>query len=82
MTRIAELKSTLHHYIAETDDAELLSKVQQYVQELLAKEDKIVAYNAEGEPLNQAAYKQDIDNAIEEAEKGDAISQDEMEKDL
>lgn len=82
MATIAEIKSSLHHYIAETDDVELLSKVQQYVQNLLDQEDKIVAYTPHKKALNQSAYKKDIDEAIDQADKDETISQDEIEKDL
>ena len=80
MASIAELKSSLHHYIAETDDVELLSKVQKYVQDLMEKEEKVVAYTAQGKPLTQSEYKKDIDEAIEQAKNGDVISQEEIDK--
>ena len=57
MNSIAELKSILHHYIAETDDVKVLSKLQQYIKGLLEKEDKIIAYTSQGQPLTRAAYK-------------------------
>lgn len=82
MTSIAEIKSTLHYYIAETDDVKVLSKLQKYVKELLDKEDKIIAYTSAGKPLTQSAYKKDIDAAIAEADKGEVISQEDMEKGL
>lgn len=79
---IAEIKSALHHYIAETDDVEMLSKVQNYVRQLLDQEDKVVAYTSDGKPLTRSAYKKDIDEAKDQADKGNIISQDEMEKGL
>ncbi|TRX45807.1 hypothetical protein FNH22_31380 [Fulvivirga sp. M361] len=82
MNSIAEIKTILHHYIAETDDVQVLSKLEQYVKKLLSKEDKIIAYTAQGQPLNQAAYKREIDDAIAEVDRGEIISQEEMEKDL
>ena len=82
MNTIAEIKTVLHHYIAETDDVQVLSKLERYVKKLLAKEDKIIAYTTGGLPLNQAAYKQDIDEAIAEADRGEVVSQAEMEKGL
>jgi len=84
MNSIAEIKSTLHYYIAETDDVKVLSKLQnqKYVKELLDKEDKIIAYTSSGKPLAQLAYKKDIDAAIAEADRGEVISQADMEKGL
>ena len=82
MNSIAELKSILHHYIAETDDVKVLSKLQQYIKGLLEKEDKIIAYTSQGQPLTRAAYKKEIDAAIAEVDRGEVISQQEMEKGL
>ena len=82
MNSIAELKSILHHYIAETDDVKVLSKLQQYIKGLLEKEDKIIAYTSQGQPLTRAAYKEEIDAAIAEVDRGEVISQQEMEKGL
>lgn len=82
MTSIAEIKSTLHCYIAETDDVKVLSKLQKYVKGLLDKEDKVIAYTSSGKPLTQSAYKKEIDAAIAEADEGEVISQEDMEKGL
>jgi len=82
MNSIAEIKSTLHHYISETDDVKILSKLQKYVKSLLDKEDKIIAYTSQGHPLTCSAYKKDIDEAMAEADRGEVISQEDMEKGL
>lgn len=82
MNSVAEIKSGLHHYIAETDDVKTLTKLQQFVETLLSEEDRIIAYTADGRALNQAAYKADIDSAIEEAKSGKVVSVEEMEKGL
>ncbi len=82
MNSVAEIKSGLHHYIAETDDLNTLTKLQQFVKELLSQEDRIIAYTTGGRALNQAAYKADLDNAIAEAESGKVIAIEEMEKGL
>ena len=82
MNSVAEIKSGLHHYIAETDDVKTLTKLQKYVEKLLSQEDRIVAYTSDSSALNQAAYKADIDSAIAEAEHGKVVSIEEMEKDL
>ncbi len=82
MNSIAEIKSGLHHYIAETDDVKILAKLQKYVEELLSQEDKIIAYTSDGRALNQAAYKADIDKAIGQGERGEIVSIEEMEKGL
>ena len=42
MNSVAEIKSGLHHYIAETDDVRTLTKLQKYVDELLTQEDTII----------------------------------------
>jgi len=82
MESIAEIKSGLHHYIAETDDVKTLSKIKKYVSDLIKEENKIIAYTSDGRALNQAAYKADLDNAINEANRGETVSIEEMEKDL
>ena len=82
MISIAEIKSGLHHYIAETDDIKTLAKLQKYVAELLSKGGEIIAYKSDGTALNQAAYKSDIDQAIKEAEDGNTLSIEELEKGL
>ena len=82
MNSVAEIKSGLHHYIAETDDVRTLTKLQKYVDELLTQEDTIIAYTLAGKALNQATYKADIDGAIQEAVNGEVVSIEEMEKGL
>ncbi len=82
MESIAEIKSGLHHYISETDDVKTLSKIKNYISELLKSENKTVAYKADGRALNQAEYKKDIDEAIHEANNGKIVSIEEMEQGL
>ncbi|MEM6830014.1 MAG: hypothetical protein AAF551_05830 [Bacteroidota bacterium] len=82
MNSVAEIKTGLHHYIAETDDVQILTKLQKYVEKLLSQEDRVIAYTADGQALNRDAYKGDIDSAIKEAESGKVLSIEEMEKDL
>lgn len=82
MNSIAEIKSGLHHYIAETDNVEVLTELKKYVEELVSKEDRIIAYTSDGRALNQSQYKADIDEAILGAEEGEVVSIEEMEKDL
>jgi len=82
MNSVAEIKSGLHHYIAETDDVKTLTKLQKYVDKLLTEEDAILAYTSGAKALNQAAYRADIDEAIKEAERGEVISVEEMGKDF
>lgn len=82
MNSIAEIKSTLHHYISETDDVKVLSELQKYIKNVLDKEDKIIAYTSQGHPLTCSAYKKNIDEAVAEADRGEIISQEEMEKRL
>lgn len=82
MGNIAEIKSSLHHYIADIDDVELLAKFQDFIREQLSIENKIVAYTSAGTPLTQATYKKDIDEAIAQARNQETISQEDLEKEL
>jgi len=82
MNSVAEIKSGLHHYIAETDDVKTLTKLRKYIDELLSDKDKIVAYTFDGKALNQADYKAGLDSGIQEAMRGEIISIEEMETDL
>jgi len=82
MDSLAEIKSGLHHYIAETDNLKVLAKLQKYVSELLSKEDETIAYTSDGRALNYIAYKTDIDRAIKETKSGKTVSIREMEKGL
>lgn len=82
MPNIAEIKSSLHYFISQTDDIKTLEKLQGYITELFGKEDRILAYTSEGHPLTQSDYKKDIDAAIAQANTGETVSQEEMEKGL
>ena len=82
MNSIAEIKSGLHNYIAETDNVEMLTELKKFVEELLSKEDKIIAFTSDGRALNQSDYKADIDDAIQRAENGEVVSIEEMERSL
>ncbi len=82
MESIAEIKSGLHYYIAKTDNPDTLSKLRNFVAEVLSKEESIVAYTSKGVALNQLAYKADIDAAIKEAKNGNTVSIEELEKSL
>jgi len=82
MDSIAEIKSGLHHYIAETDDVKTLAKLQEYIKKLISSGDKIIAYTSDGRALNQADYKADIDKAILQAGNGQVVPIEEMEKGL
>lgn len=82
MNNIGELKSALHHYIADIDDVNVLQKVKGYIGDLLDKESVEIVYESGGRPLTQQQYKKDIDEAISQAENGLLISQQDMEKDI
>lgn len=82
MNSLAEIKSSLHLYIAETDDVKILSKINNYVKGLIDQEGGVVAYSSKGEPLTHEGYKDDIDKIIEVSRDNDVVSQEEMEKDL
>ncbi|WP_373494834.1 hypothetical protein [Aquiflexum sp.] len=80
MNSIAEIKTTLHQYIAETDDVKILSKLQEYVKNILDKEQTNVTFNSQGKPLTSSQYKKEIDDAVAEVNKGGVVSQEQMEK--
>jgi len=82
MNSIAEIKTTLHQYIAETDDMKILSKLQEYVKNLLAKENTIIAFNAEGKSLTSEQYKKEINDSIAEVDGGGVVPQSQMEEGL
>jgi len=81
MQSVAEIKSSLHSLIAETHDVSVLSNIQEYMKELLNKEDKVIAYTAEGKPLTQSDYKKSIDEARASVEKGGFFTQEEVGND-
>jgi len=82
MQSIAEIKSSIHSYISSTQDLQKLFTIKKYVQELLKEEEKVIAYTAEGKPLNQKAFTSMIDESILEADRGELIDQEEIEKEL
>ncbi|MFK7900198.1 MAG: hypothetical protein AB8B61_05520 [Cyclobacteriaceae bacterium] len=80
MQSVADLKSSLLHYISETQDLQKLSTIQEYVKNLLHQEDKIIGYTAEGKPLNPKSFTKMINKAILEADNGELINQEEIEE--
>lgn len=80
MTSIAELKSLLHQYISNTDDSEILEKVQKYFRELSVKKDGIIGFSIDGTPLTRELYTKEIDEARAQARAGKVITQEELEK--
>ncbi|MDF9795615.1 hypothetical protein OKW21_000878 [Catalinimonas alkaloidigena] len=80
MTTIAEIKSTLHQYIVETDDIEVLNQLRIYFENLTQQQAKTVAYTADGKALSREAYRKDLDEAIEQADRGEVISQKDIEQ--
>lgn len=80
MTTIAEIKSTLHQYIVETDDVDVLNELRTYFETLPHQKERTVAYNVEGSALSRAAYQQDIDEAIGQADRGETVSQQDIEQ--
>ena len=79
MTTIAEIKSTLHQYIVETDDMDVLNELRNYFETLL-QPDKTIAYTTTGDPLSRESYQQDLDEAIAQANRGEVISQLDIEQ--
>jgi hypothetical protein len=82
MNSVAEIKTNLHQYIADTDDVKILSKLQEYITNLLDEEQIIIAYNTKGNPLTSGQYKNEIDAAIAEVDRNEVISQLQMEEGL
>ena len=80
MSTIAEIKSTLHQYIVETDDVDVLNELRTYFEGLTYQPDKVVAYTTQGRALSRDAYRQDIDEAIAQADRGEVISQQDIEQ--
>lgn len=82
MVTIAEIKSTLHQQIANTEDKETLEKVKAFFDSLSAKDKRIVAYSSKLKPLTIKEYQVEVAEAMEEYRKGKIISQKEIEKRL
>ena len=80
MTTISEVKSTLHQYIVETEDMEILNHVTDYFKKLLSESGKIVAFTFDGKALTVKDYKRDIDKGRGQIKRGESVSQEELEK--
>lgn len=80
MSTIAEIKSTLHQYIVETDDVDVLNDLRTYFEKLPYQRDKVVAYTAEEKALSREVYQQDIDEAIAQADRGEVVRQQDIEQ--
>lgn len=77
---IAEIKSTLHQLVANTEDEKTLKKMQAYFQSLTKGDKKVVAYNSKLKPLTADEYRAEIQESLAQYKKGRVISQREMEK--
>lgn len=82
MKSVADIKSEIHQYVAQTDDLEALRLLEDLVHDLLNKEEEIMIYTSKGVPLDRESYKREIDNAIQEAKNGQVIGIEEVEKGL
>ena len=80
MTTIAEIKSALHQYIVETDDVEVLNDLRTYFETLPYQRDKVIVHTTEGKALSREAYQKDIDEAIAQADRGEVVSQQDIEQ--
>ena len=80
MVTIAEIKSTLHQYIVETDDVDILNDLRTYFETLAGQQDKTIAYTTEGKALSRESYRKDIDEAIAQADRGEVVSQQDIEQ--
>jgi mevalonate pyrophosphate decarboxylase len=72
-----ELKDNLLQYIEKAD--ERLLKVVKAVMESYW-EDEVVAYTIDGKPLNKLAYKNELEEALNEIKQGDFTTQEDLEK--
>ncbi len=80
MANISDIKSTLHKYIVETEDLDVLNDVKDYFRLILSKKGQIVGYTSDGIPLDIKAYKKEIDVARKQIRDGNMIDQDSLEK--
>lgn len=80
MSTIAEIKSTLHQYIVETDDVEILNELRVYFETLPHQRDKFIAYTINGKALSREAYREDLDEAIAQADRGEIVHQQDIEQ--
>jgi two-component sensor histidine kinase len=81
MFTLAEIKSSLHQQVANTEDKKVLQKVQHYLRSL-SKSKRIVAYDADLNPLTVEQYRIEIKKSIAQYKRGKVISQKEMEQGL
>ncbi|MFH7005535.1 hypothetical protein [Flavobacterium bizetiae] len=72
-----ELRDSVLEYI-NTADERLLKVVKAVIESY--KEEEIVAFSVEGKPITRGAYKAELANAKSEIQKGEFISQDDLEK--
>ena len=80
MSSIAEIKSTLHQYIVEIDDVEVLNDLRTYFEKLPYQQDRAVVYTTEGKVLSREAYRQDVNEAIAQADRGEVVRQEDIEQ--
>lgn len=64
--------------LSSADRKILYERIQKEIQE----KDEIVAYTTFGEPLTKAQYIEKIENAIVEADRGELITDDELQKEV
>lgn len=69
----AELKNQLHKLIVETDDLDVLTKIQSYIRQLKTKN------NDWWEELSDTT-KKEIEEGLEQADRGDLIDHKEARK--
>lgn len=74
-----ELKDNLLQYIEKAD--ERLLKVVKAVMESYW-ENEIVAYTIDGNSLSKTAYKNELNNALDEIKRGEFITQENLEKEV
>ena len=83
MTTIAEIKSSLHQQVANTEDEKILLKMQIFFNSIAKKnENKIVAYTSQGKSLTAKEYKASVEESIGQYRTRKIRSQKEIEQSL
>ncbi|WP_281226979.1 hypothetical protein [Flavobacterium aquiphilum] len=72
-----ELRDNLLQYINQAD--ERLLKVVKAVMESYWEEENVI-YTIDGKPLTRLAYKEELNDAINEIKRGEFTSQEDLEK--
>ncbi|MEQ1747446.1 MAG: hypothetical protein ABMA02_18595 [Saprospiraceae bacterium] len=70
---IQDLKITIHELVNKTNDEEVLRSIYLLLQKLLASDDDIMGFEADGTPITVEDFIRSIQEADEDIEAGNAI---------